>query len=292
MSLEVPPMGLLSLPVFREQALSCIEEAERLHLTGYGKGLEKKVDAVARLQRELTETSPSPVRIRKIHIDIESNSKPILEARESLIIECHKLYENAFKSNLPFILGGDALRGSDSSEELINFGILSGSSHQCPRALLSRMHQLQNGGILCDGSWSVFKNDCCMLGIIHSLKDCHVIGDPAELRSTPEKIWDTSENRPKMVARELSMLSISSYVQAVPDDVSAQVGSLLTCLSPDRARSITLKNLFDTPQRLLRGPEESIRTIKEILRPQNTPSPTPSSPSDCAVGFGAGCGSG
>jgi hypothetical protein len=292
MSLEVPPMGLLPFSVFREQALSCIEEAERLHLTGYGEGLEKKVDAVARLHTELKKTKTSPVRKRKIRIDIESNSKPILEAREPLIVECHKLYENAFKSNLPFILGGDALRSGDSSEELINFGILSGSSHQCPRALLGRMHELQNGGILCDGSWSVFKNDCCMLGIIHSLKDCHIIGDPAELRSAPEKIWDTSENRPKMVARELSMLAISSYVQAVPEDVSAQVGSLLTCLSPDRARSITLKNLFDTPQRFLRGPGESIGTIQEILRPQNIPSPTSSSPSDGAVGFGAGSGSG
>ncbi len=138
----------------------------------------------------------------------------------SLYLNAQKMYQcylNAKKS--PFlVIGGSDLR--------LNFWLIKnlGTLSLQPqynaekiKSLFERLYPLSTldqlikthltcGSVVADEEWTVLENDFFMLGTIHAAHEIHLGSMP-----TVEMIWNPRKNRPRILGRELLMLSQAGY---------------------------------------------------------------------------------
>lgn len=241
-------------------------------------------------QEGLDKRSKSPVALMRLQRAIPV----IADLRDPLTEECRVIYENARRSPVPFVLGGASLRASDPHAVSImcNFGVLAGEKNQVPHQVRSHRFSdgtgvnLESGGVLCDGSWSVFKNDCAILGIIHSGRTCYISRekavDAASMAEAHEEsddidlsdeLWDETESRPKVLGREIAMLSAAGYAQVASCDQAKEYGHMFVPQIRETLSGVTLAQLMaqaskigsvETLEELLVQPEERARTASTV----------------------------
>lgn len=247
-------------------------------------------DKEFRRQEDLDKRSKSPVALMRLQKAI-----PIIsDLRDPLTEECRVIYENARSSPVPFVLGGASLRASDphAISIMCNFGVLAGAKNQVPHSVRSHRFSdgsgvnLVSGGVLCDGSWSVFKNDCAILGIIHSGRTCYISrekdnGSAASAEAHEEsdeidlsdELWDETESRPKVLGREIAMLVSAGYAQVASEYEAKEYGHMFVPQNRASLSSVTLAELMiqaskiaalETLEELLVQPEERERTASTV----------------------------
>jgi hypothetical protein len=225
--------------------------------------------------KESLKGAKNPVGERKLSKVIMTTLAKLEGERAETIDDCRTIYRKAFQpatasaSSPVFVLGGDCLRTSDKDavEIMQNFGVLSGVRHAAPAAVathrwpradhasgafvLDRM-DLSTGGVLNDGSWSVFKNDCAMLGVIHSGRTCYVanLRSPKTLATFKADLWDSAKGRPRVLGREIAMLYAAGYRQVTEDSLVEKCGYTFVALDKARASTITLKALMESADSL------------------------------------------
>lgn len=228
-------------------------------------------------QEGLDKRSKSPVALMRLQRAI-----PIIsDLRDPLAEECRVIYENARRSLVPFVLGGASLRTSEPHAIAImcNFGVLAGEKNQVPKQVKSHRFfdgsgvNLESGGVLCDGSWSVFKNDCAILGIIHAGRTCFISREEAKdtdlaagaLEESDDidlsgELWDTSESRPKVLGREIAMLSAAGYAQVASFDQAKRYGHMFVPQMRASLHSVKLAELMAQASKI-----DDLESLKELL---------------------------
>lgn len=122
----------------------------------------------------------------------------------------YRMYKNSYKTSLDLlILGDESIRGD--RDLLSNLGTTAVTTsrvatRKMPRGSTTKL--LQQGAVLNEQYWWPFFNDCWVMGGVHGKHDFHLghtdWPDDSEL-------WDAKNSRPKMLGRELLILSISGY---------------------------------------------------------------------------------
>lgn len=122
----------------------------------------------------------------------------------------YQMYQNCYKASLEMlVLGDESIRGD--KQLLSNLGATSVEpSSPAAKAIKSKdPSRINHGAVLNERYWWPFFNDCWVMGGVHGKHEFHLghadWPDDAEL-------WDASNARPKMLGRELLILSIAGYV--------------------------------------------------------------------------------
>jgi hypothetical protein len=192
---------------------------------------------------ETLRTSPKkdPVKERKILGLISPHKLRLEEERTELEAECQKIYEKAKMSSDPFVLGSEELRSSEGVPEMKNFGVLCTTTPACPKAVISSGVDIHTGSILCDSSWSVFKNDWAMMGVIHAGRTCYV--SKIHDRMLHEDLWDDENRRPKVLGREIAMLHAAGYRQVASTDLASRYGHTFVALDRELCSKISYADM-------------------------------------------------
>jgi hypothetical protein len=218
------------------------------------KKLAKLPELATRLLEEEKKAS-NVVLVRKIKSEIASIHAMIEEHQKNVITDCYKIYINTFESKVPILLGTADLRTASSEDELINFGLISDGLSSCPSSLISRISETQKGGIFCPRSWSLIKNDVFIQAILHA---GHSVGLAAPLGI--DDLWESTLNRPKVLAREIVMLISGGYVQIVGSTKVPDYGYLFEETTIDC--DLSLKSLLAKASKV-----HKISDILNILNP-------------------------
>ncbi len=235
----------ISFQTFSDQMVSVLPQAEREQITGYPQALTRRLSNIPTLMGQAAAFGRrSPVDELKVKKRISLIEKERDQERKALTEDCYAFYVNAYRAELPILLGGDNLRTSDRADELRNFGVLSTVTHCCPKGVLVDSMNTTTGSIFCDGSWSVVKNDAGMLGVVHSHKSCYVFGSDYE-----DQLWDRENSRPKVMGREVAALYHAGYRQVATDEQKQRYGPMFVCLDKERATRVTLFELFQASQK-------------------------------------------
>lgn len=121
----------------------------------------------------------------------------------------YKMYVNCFNASLGMlVLGDESIRGD--KKLLTNLGATSvTTSGPAVQAINSnsptRLHQ---GAVLNEKYWWPFFNDCWVMGGVHGKHEFH-LGHSDWPKDS--ELWDARNSRPKMLGRELLILSICGY---------------------------------------------------------------------------------
>ncbi|GAB5412243.1 MAG: hypothetical protein ChlgKO_13570 [Chlamydiales bacterium] len=172
---------------------------------------------------------------------------------EKLIKSCFRTYQNSAHTELGFkLLGCEKLR--ENEEYLNTYGVLSTDAPLLPsRFALSDEVSPSKGSILSDSDWSIFKNDSVMLGTIHTFQTVYIDGDPAKLKIT--FFFDSQENRPRLVGREIAMLIAGGYKQIGNGDL----GLVFGCFDRNLAKQATIPKLIRAAEKI--RTEEDFKTL-------------------------------
>lgn len=113
-------------------------------------------------------------------------------------------------SEVPIILGDEKLR--ISIHELRNFGVICGDenglSDRFKTDLLPTTPRGE-GGILCEQTWDITKNDIAMIAAIQGEKDFHIFYQGTEIEY--KDLWDEKNQRPRVLGREIIFLLEYGY---------------------------------------------------------------------------------
>lgn len=228
----------------------------------------------------------------------KSEDKELTKYREALKISCSLIYERALTGSLPFILGGEELR-SDHKEAIsiiLNFGILSGETNAAKDCIRRSTTNLETGSVLCDGSWSVFKNDCVILGIIHAARPCFVarFNTKESKEPTPtdlsKDLWDPKLKRPRVLGREIVMLHAAGYIQVASEEQIKRYGHKFVPKDAEAVKKVTLSELLDAVDDKLSS--LSLEKIALIMAPYTKKSPVALSIASPSITNAAGAASG
>lgn len=254
MTLALP----LSYTDFCTQVKSCLDFYENRALESSAANI-KKIAKIASLKLEIAEESSkksiNAVKIRKLSAEVTALEALSEDIYQKIIADCYQIYKNAFHAKVPFVLGTNKLRESGSLDELQNFGILSNGETSCPAAILKHVQDTQTGGIFCPRSWSLLKNDSFILGGMHA-ENVFCVQGPLDHKD----LWDTLLDRPKVLTRELALLTSFGYEQLVE---RAQVDDYGYVFEPTTAiADIDLKNLLIQVSKT-----RCIASVEKILHP-------------------------
>lgn len=214
------------------------------------------IPCISRLKKALKESTSLP---SKTNDAVEARLKSKMERGKTIIQEgAYSLYENAYEGNLPcMVIGADKLRSSEV--EMKNFGVLSEKAPFCPPELASSLPEKWKGGILCDKSWSVMKNDAYVLGSIHAKKTFYLFKEKEQLQSI---LWDKKNNRPHVTGREIAMLYEAGYRQVASESESEKYGATFVCLNPQKAENFTFEKALTAANNIC-----SIDDLYPMLKP-------------------------
>lgn len=183
------------------------------------------------------------------------------ETKDTTIQNAWAIYKNALNSNLKEMLLGDVKLRSEISI-LQNFGTTAGTTTTMDRGILrdgsnnkvttqmvtktidtqnlaiseavrhgeearkfiiptTGSEMLYKGSVLNDGFWWPLINDAWVLGAVHGLRVFHL----ALAEVDPALLWDASNNRPRVLGRELiglvtagySLIGLPSWAKTKPD---------------------------------------------------------------------------
>ncbi len=225
----------------------------------YSAATAKKAKKVA-LLLSLYESEEDRLKKRRIQKEITSLQKFLEPIREELISECRRLYLNAYRGELPLILGSSLLHHKDIDHLVENFGILYDKESILPKRLLDLAPNGNKGSVIASKSWSTIKNDATLLGAIHSGKPCYIAGDLDEI-----KFWDATRSRPRMLARELTLLCNSGYKQAIKPRSAPSFGYTLAPSSKEDPRATSISLLTRCCFRKLQSEEGTIEHMRKCL---------------------------
>jgi len=214
------------------------------------------IPCISRLTKALKNSTSPP---SKTNDAVEARLKSKMERGKTIIQEgAYSLYENAYEGTLPcMVIGASKLKSSE--EELKNFGTLSEKFPYCPPKLTSSLPEKLKGGILCDKSWSVIKNDAYILGSIHSQKTFYLFKEKEKLQSI---LWDKKNNRPHVTGREIAMLYEAGYRQVASESESEKYGATFVCLDPKKAENFTFEKALTAVSKIC-----SIDDLYPMLKP-------------------------
>jgi len=120
----------------------------------------------------------------------------------------YDMYVNCYKASLGMlVLGDEAIRGD--KELLVNLGATSVTPSGATKVIKSGdANRINHGAVLNERYWWPFFNDCWVMGGVHGKHEFHLgyTDWPAD-----SELWDKKNSRPKMLGRELLVLSISGY---------------------------------------------------------------------------------
>ena len=155
-----------------------------------------------------------------------------------LIIEGFKAYQISANLNLGFtVLGSEEIRSK--KEYLQSFGVLSTGTPLLPsRFSLPDGVTGSHGSILSDSSWTIFKNDSVMLGVIHAFQTVYIDGNIGD--HTLNFFFDTTNKRPRLVGREIAMLITGGY-KLIKQSNENHFGYVFGCFDREKARNTTFK---------------------------------------------------
>lgn len=215
------------------------------------------------LALEILRQSPvkDPVGERKILGSISPQTKRLATERAELEQECYKIYLKACSQDMPFVLGAEELRSSKGIPEMKNFGVLCCEKPACPRAVLESGVDVHTGAILCDSSWSVFKNDWAMLGVIHAGRTCYVSN--ISKKELDDDLWDEDNKRPKVLGREIVMLHQAGYKQVVEDRMIERFGHMFMIEDKSKLSLISYSDLVKATK-LVTSKNEILELLKKV----------------------------
>jgi len=121
----------------------------------------------------------------------------------------YAMYTNARQGALGMmILGDESIRGE--KELLENMGVTSVTPAGAAKVIQGALadQRQTRGAVLNELYWWPFFNDCWVLGGVHGKMEFHLAFDgwPAD-----DQLWDAKNSRPKMLGRELLILSAAGY---------------------------------------------------------------------------------
>jgi hypothetical protein len=263
----------LSNEEFKVRVYPLILEAEKAdNIVPYSPKTRRALsDLLVSVKEADKHAKTNPVALFKLKKQMDACDLKLRPERQKLNDECFLIYQRAFQPAKSFILGGSVLRESNPEPVKLmqNFGILAGEHSSAPNVV--KRHKwlddkgaeisidLETGGVLCDGSWSVFKNDAAMLGVIHSGRSCYTsqLNTGDFLKSMKKDLWDSENNRIKVLGREIAMLKASGYQQVVPEHQTRLHGFMY--VPKDRA-SLSSVRMHDLVQAV-----DKINTIDKAL---------------------------
>ena len=120
----------------------------------------------------------------------------------------YDLYLNCYNASLEMLVLGDMSIRRDK-KLIVNLGTTSVTPSSNANVIkTSDRNRINRGSVLNERYWWPFFNDCWVMGGVHGKHEFH-LGNT----DWPEndQLWDKKFSRPKMLGRELLILSISGY---------------------------------------------------------------------------------
>lgn len=210
---------------------------------------------------------------------------------ETQVEKCFEIYANAYHGHFDVVLLCNTAQRSDR-DVIYNFGTISsepgfhdmtgmerafsscvagGRAFRCTDledVTRSFDRHMRRGALINERHWWPLMNDMAILGAIHKRKEFHLAydGPPPD-----GDIWDTRENRPRVLGRELIMCLGSGY------NVKVDPRTRGIILLPDS--SLPLPSYHELHKLIKRAGLEDIQRFLGSARPSSPPVP-PSSPYD------------
>lgn len=221
----------LSFPVFQAQFSAVWNDAEQSEIVPYSNALRKSLKRIPLALKINDAVARSKAKKQQAKLTASVDRE-----KSAILAKAYILYQNAFDGTLPcMVFGASRLRSSD--QELQNFGAISEVAPACRAGLVPSLPETKKGGVLCDNSWNVIKNDAYMLGAIHAGKTFYLFRQENE--SLDEMLWDEKHNRPHMTGREIAMLYAAGYRQVAPEADKTRYGATFVCLDRNKAENFT-----------------------------------------------------
>lgn len=179
------------------------------------------------------------------------------QALDRAFPDISQMYNNAFhgghypsedpvlnqKASKLFILGDETLRTEAPS--LYNFGTIASQTSAAPGAIRVKLEAESrdcHGGILCDSSWSVLKNDATILGAIHARRVFMI--SASTVMPEDELLYDNANGRTRVMGREITMLHAAGY-KRLRHDNEENIGIVMVPTDLVRAQAMTFKHALN-----------------------------------------------
>lgn len=148
------------------------------------------------------------------------------------------MYENARRSSLGLLVLGDAsIRGD--RDLLVNLGVSSVTADDAAGVITGeeREERRSRGAVLNELHWWPFFNDCWVLGGIHGRMQFHL---GREQWPADHELWNGADGCPRMLGRELMILSVAGYAL----EMAGSMGMVFRSADPARALGMRLADVY------------------------------------------------
>lgn len=148
------------------------------------------------------------------------------------------MYENARRSSLGLLVLGDAsIRGD--RDLLVNLGVSSVTADDAAGVVTGDEieERRSRGAVLNELRWWPFVNDCWVLGGIHGRMEFHL---GREQWPVEDEVWDGGTGRPRMLGRELMILSVAGYAL----EMAGSMGMVFRNADPRKALGMRLADVY------------------------------------------------